>query len=290
MRFSLICGTAGRVVELERMLSSVATQTFGDYELLVIDQNKDDRAARAIEALPAGRPVRRLTADPGLIPALNLGLGAATGDILGFPDDDCWYPRDLLRTLNRLLKENPQWDGITMPTADDEGRPSIARWHAQAGRLTKATVGLRGCSTSMFFRRRVYETIGGFDESIGGGLLSPSADMDYLHRAVRAGFHIEYRPELTIGHPQTFTMQGSDAKSLQKRYSYGFGEGSIARKFSLPLWYVAGITALPLLRCIAKSIAGKRDQACMEWTTFRGRTDGFRRQRALSSSSGSSRL
>lgn len=277
MRFSLICGTAGRTAELERALVSISMQGDFPFEVLVIDQNADDRAAKIIDSVRDNRVARYMT-QPGLIPALNLGLRESNGDVLGFPDDDCWYPPGLLASLSKLLEENEHWDGITVPTKDDHGQPSISRWHSVPGKLTTNNVGFRGCSTSMFFRRRVYEKICGFDESIGGGLLSPSADMDYIHRAVQAGFHIEYRPELFIGHPQTLYPTGNDEKSRRKRYSYGFGEGSIARKFSLPFWYSAGLVAAPLARCCARFVTGKGSEARLEWLTFRGRLDGFIRE------------
>lgn len=280
MRLSLICGTAGRTAELERALLSISLQTAASWELLVVDQNGDDRAARIIGSLKDNSHVQRLVTRPGLIRALNLGLKNSTGDILGFPDDDCWYPPSLLASLESLLAQNADWDGITVPTKDDQGRPSISRWHTVSGRLTKNNVGFRGCSTSMFFRRRVYEKIGGFDENIGGGLLSPSADMDYIHRAVQAGFHIEYRPELFIGHPQTLSPTGLDEKSRRKRYSYGFGEGSIARKFTLPLWYSFGLVAAPFARSCVRFISGKTEQARLEWLTFRGRLDGYVRHKS----------
>lgn len=280
LQFSLICGTAGRITELEFMLRSLASQTAKDYELILVDQNVDERAARVIETLPDEMSIRRLTARPGLIAALNIGLLQAKGDILGFPDDDCWYSPDFLASLRALFESHPGWDGITVPTADSEGRPSIGKWHSSPGKLTHANAGFRGCSTSMFFRRIVYEKIGGFDENIGGGLLSPSADMDYLHRAVRAGFHIEYRPELMIGHPQTLATKCNDEKSRNKRYSYGYGEGLIARKYSDSFRYSAGLIGAPLLRSILKTIRGKREEAASEWLTFRGRADGFRKKRA----------
>lgn len=280
-RFSLICGTAGRVSELTRMLRSVAAQTFRDFELLLIDQNSDDRVLRIIDSLPEKTNIERIAASPGLCRALNLGLEKAQGEIVGFPDDDCWYAPDLLQNLSGLLDAHPEWDGITMPTADEHGVPSIARWAKSAGRLTPSNLGLRGCSTSIFYRRHVRKQVGLFDETVGGGvsLLSPGSDMDYLHRVVRAGFHVEYQPQLVVNHPQTLPVETADERGRQKRYSYGFGEGSIARKYSLPLWYPAAIIGFPLVRAIKHAAFGSREKATLEWMTFRGRLNGWMRTR-----------
>ena len=40
---SLILATVGRTDELTRMFESLATQTFSDFEVVVVDQNEDDR-------------------------------------------------------------------------------------------------------------------------------------------------------------------------------------------------------------------------------------------------------
>jgi glycosyltransferase involved in cell wall biosynthesis len=282
-QFSLICGTAGRVAELLRMLRSLAGQSFRDFELLLIDQNSDDRVLKIIDSLPHGIHLRRITSSPGLCRALNLGLQQAAGEIVGFPDDDCWYEPDLLQQLANLFHAHPDWDGISVPAMDDKGRPSIARWDKHAGRLTKSNLGLRGCSTTVFYRRHVCQRVGLFDESIGAGinLLSPGSDMDYLHRIVRLGFHVEYQPQLMVRHPQTLPDGVVGEAGKRKRYQYGYGEGSIARKYSVPLWYAAGIIMSPLARAVKQAAAGKGHLATKEWLTFRGRMDGWLHTRPL---------
>lgn len=276
-RISLICGTAGRVSELARMLRSLASQSFQDFELLLIDQNSDDRVQGIIESLHAKINIQRFPASPGLCRALNLGLKKTKGEIVAFPDDDCWYPPDLLLNLSDLFAAHPEWDGITLPTADEQGVPSIARWAKRPGRLTKSNLGMRGCSTSVFYRRKVCTQVGTFDETIGGGinLLSPGSDMDYLHRIVRAGLYLEYQPQLAVGHPQTLPTETITERGKRKRYTYGYGEGFIARKYSLPLWYPAAIISFPFMRAIKHAVCGAREQASQEWLTFRGRLDGW---------------
>lgn len=282
-RFSLICGTAGRVSELTRMLRSLSDQSCSDFDLQLIDQNSDDRVLAIIDLLPKRMRIKRIIAPPGLCRALNLGLENAQGDVVGFPDDDCWYPPDLLQSVSDLLYAHPEWDGITVPAMDEQGAPSIARWATHPGRLTKSNLGMRGCSTTIFYRGKVCTQVGSFDETVGGGisLLSPGSDMDYLHRVVRAGFHMEYQPQLVIGHPQALPSGATLKEGKPKRYLYGYGEGSIARKYSLPFWYVVGIIGMPLTRSIKHAAFGSRREASLEWVTFRGRLDGWMRARSV---------
>ena len=277
-KFSLICATVGRVSQLTRMLRSLAAQSCRSFELLLIDQNTDDRVLRIIDSLPGGIRIHRVVTSPSLSRALNLGLEKAHSEVVGFPDDDCWYPPDLLQNLSDLFDAHQEWDGITVPTVDDQGVPSIARWAKRPRRLTP--VRMLGCSTSVFYRRDVCTQVGFFDETIGGGVgPTPGFDIDYLHRVVRAGFHVEFQPQLVVNHPQTLPVGTADEPARQKRYSYGYGEGSIARKYSLPFWYLAAITGFPLARAIKHAAFGLRNDASLEWTTFLGRLNGWMRTR-----------
>lgn len=282
-RFSLICGTAGRTWELERLLRSLAVQSHREFELLLIDQNTDDRAERILAAFPQIHGVR-LQSPPGLCRAFNLGLRHAKGEVIGFPDDDCWYEPDFLEQLANLFQAHPDWDGLTVPTADEQGRPSIARWDKKPGRLTKANLGVRGgCWTTVYYRTNVCKRVGTFDESIGAGisLVNPGSDVDYLHRVVRAGFYVQYQPHLAVGHPQTLPDGIIDEQGKRKRYQYSYAEGSIARKYSVPLWYAGALVLFPFARAIKQAASGNGHLASKEWLTCRGRMDGWLQTRPL---------
>ena len=285
-KLSLICGTYGRSAEPARMLRSLTAQTFQDFELILIDQNSDDRIPKIIESLPNPLDFRRSVASPGLCKALNQGLRQAQGETIAFPDDDCWYEPEFLAQVAELFEAHPEWDGVTFPAVDETGRPSISRWDKRPGRLTKTNLGLRGCSTTIFYRRAVCERVGFFDESIGANvrgitLVNPGFDMDYLHRVVRAGFHMEYQPQLFVRHPQTLPDGVVGEEGKRKRYYYGYGEGSIVRKYSVPLWYAGAIIVFPLMRAIRQRVAGNGALATKEWLTFRGRLDGWLKTNSL---------
>lgn len=279
MRFSLLCATFGRSLELETLLASLANQSYRDFELVVIDQNLDDRVLKRLEPFDDRLEIRRLTsAPPGLSRALNLALNHVHGDVIGFPDDDCWYPSDLLQQLSDLFASHPEWDGITMPTADVSGKPSVARWSSRPGKVAKSNIGLRGCSTSIFYRRHVCAAIGRFDETVGADSGENAGfDIDYLHRVVRAGFHMQYEPRLRVGHPQNLPAGNGDDQ--RKRYRYGFAEGEMVRKYSVPLWYTGALVLFPFVRSVCQAVIGNRGQAGKEWLRFRGRLDGWLRTR-----------
>jgi hypothetical protein len=101
--------------------------------------------------------------------------------------------------------------------------------------------------------------------------------VDYLHRAVRAGFHLEYQPQLVVRHPQNLPTGIVDPQGERKRYQSGYGEGSNSRKYSLPLWHPVALILFPFLRVIKHLSTLKTHLAMNEWLTLRGRIDGWMR-------------
>ncbi|HTW94346.1 MAG TPA: glycosyltransferase family A protein, partial [Tepidisphaeraceae bacterium] len=110
MKFSLIVPTVDRVAELERLLTSLQRQTLRDFEVLVVDQNADDRVTTVIERCGKRLSIVHLRCQRGTSRARNLGIRRAAGTVMAFPDDDCWYPPDVLEEIWKQLCEHPQWD------------------------------------------------------------------------------------------------------------------------------------------------------------------------------------
>src|SRR5690242_14497829 len=91
----LVIPTLGRTDVLERLLRSVAAQTWqGVTRVLVIDQNPDDRLVPVLEVERDRVSVQHLRSEPGTSRACNVGFRQATADIVVRGDDDCWYPPD----------------------------------------------------------------------------------------------------------------------------------------------------------------------------------------------------
>src|SRR3989442_12041514 len=108
MRVSVIIPLFNKAPYIERALSSVAAQTYRDFELIVIDDGSTDEGPRVVEAfndLPI-RLIRQENAGPGA--ARNRGLGLAQGELVAFLDaDDEWLPSYLSESV-RLLDEYGQ--------------------------------------------------------------------------------------------------------------------------------------------------------------------------------------
>ena len=84
---------------LERAIASVRTQTFVDWQLLVVDDCSTDSTWELVQRLAADDPriqPLRLPANAGVAAARNAGIAAASGTLVAFLDsDDWWHPRKL---------------------------------------------------------------------------------------------------------------------------------------------------------------------------------------------------
>lgn len=128
MRFSLILATLRRTAELTRLLDSLCEQTHKDFALIVVDGGPDSGIEEILQAYADRLDSRYADSALGHSRALNLGLLQAKGDVVAFPDDDCWYDPTLLERVAKQLAAHPEW-------ASGAPREYPSRW---AGRLRSA--------------------------------------------------------------------------------------------------------------------------------------------------------
>jgi glycosyltransferase involved in cell wall biosynthesis len=182
-------------------IESVLSQTWGDFELLIVDDGGTDGSAAIAETYGASDPRVRVIrqANAGISAARNHGLRVATSPVIAVLDsDDTWAPTYLERQLS-ILRDHPEVDIVTgnawflgsslhgqpaRPWPDSRPAPTLADILADETAVFIMSV----------FRRRVYETIGPFDEN-----LRTNEDYDFWLRAACAGF-VFYRNDTPLGH------------------------------------------------------------------------------------------
>ena len=196
MSFSLIVCTVGRVEPLRRLLSSLQRETVAPLQVIVVDQNPKDILGPVLAEF-SSLPIERLTSAPGLSLARNVGLRHAKGDIIAFPDDDCWYPPDLLESVRRLFAEHPELAIVTGRTTDAKGRNSVGAFRSTETRISRRDFVDCGNSNGLFIRREAAQAIGDFDVRLGVGAPTPfgsGEEADYLLRGVERGLEARFFP------------------------------------------------------------------------------------------------
>ena len=272
-RFSLVLATVGRTSELDRFLSNLSRQSYRDFELILVDQNSDGRLHSVIAPYRTQFAIHQCKSAIGLSRARNVGLPIASGDILAFPDDDCWYPEDLLARVAALFAEHADWDVIT-------GRPvdrTYSRYHKESGLVDRGNVFHRSTSFTIFMRRRVVDDVGGFDESLGLGASSgriAAEETDYLIRALSARHKIFYSADLCVFHQEPPNLY--DDKFNKKAYGYNLAFGYLLRKHRYPIWYVLNTWLRAVGGACASALSLRWLKARYHYHVLRGRVAGWR--------------
>ncbi len=158
---------------LPATLHSLAEQTFRGYEIIVVANGCTDRTETTAKVhlaeMPAyapaqHAPVRIITLPQASVSrARNAGAKQAQGDILLFLDADTCLPRDALQAVHRGF--SPQHAvGTTLARPDTASwkfslAMGLKNWYLRSGMY-------KGCSGVLFCRKRDFQAVGGYDESI----------------------------------------------------------------------------------------------------------------------------
>jgi len=273
----LVLATVGRSEEPARLLRSLEAQTYRAFRLIVVDQNEDRRLDEVLERFAGTVPIIRLRSEPGNSRARNVGLTHVRAEVVAFPDDDCWYPPDLLHRAAECLSTQPALDGVSGRSVDEGGRPSGGRWSRRRGVVTRFNVWSRVSAYTVFLRRSAIEAAGVFDETLGLGPEAtwPAAeDLDFVLRAVQSGSVILYDPDLCIHHPQR--REGLQAPSPETGFRYGAGFGRVLRKNGLPEWFAAYTVVRSVGAAVLSILRREPGRARFYVAVARGRLSGWR--------------
>lgn len=140
-------------------IGSVLAQTFGDWELIVVDDCSTDGTAEIAETLAstdARIQVVRLTHNSGAAVARNRALEIARGDFVAFLDgDDVWLPAKLSVQVAFMVEGGHPLSCTGYLRMSEEGRfLSIVRVPASVTRQQLITRNSMACLTVMYDRTR----------------------------------------------------------------------------------------------------------------------------------------
>ncbi len=93
---------------IKKCIESVLSQTFKDFELIIINDGSKDNSGRICDeyAIRDSRIKVVHKANGGLSDARNTGIEIATGKYLGFVDGDDYIDEDMYEELYKSIKEN----------------------------------------------------------------------------------------------------------------------------------------------------------------------------------------
>lgn len=254
--FALILATVGRTVELNRLFDTLAAQSYRDFEVIVVDQNRDDRLLPVLHrARYLGLVLRHLRhSPPNLALARNAGIAAADARWLGFPDDDCWYqPQTLARIALRSRRfDHPHGIVTRWVEQDPPYTPAALSWE-RSSRFRDFPVS----SITLFFERALLQQVGGFDGRLGvGQWFGAGEETDLMLRVLRTGATVAHEPCAKVHHRVEPTTASKSRIARRSALLRARGTGAMYAKHRLPLWVILRGLLSPILKPLCRGRIG----------------------------------
>ena len=174
-------------------ISSALWQTYGDLEVVVVDDGSRDATGSIAASFP--QPVRVVRQEnAGVAAARNRGIAEAQGDLIAFCDaDDILLPRHVEALVERyeasggIATANCYW---LFPGGIHPSRTRYKGGFPGPERQRLAILEQNFVSTMSLFPKVLAEEVGPFDEE-----LAVAEDWDFWLRAIYAGRRIVLQPE-----------------------------------------------------------------------------------------------
>lgn len=272
---SLVLATVGREQEVREFLASLQAQTYRNFELFLVDQNPDERLLPILDAYRPLFPLYHLRSPRGLSRARNRALPELHGSLVGFPDDDCLYPEDLLERVVHFLNEHAEYAGVSGTVRFLGGR-GLGRFQGKAGVITPANIWFRVTSFTLFLRREVLSATGGFPEHLGIGTHTPwgsSEEIALALKAMQLGFRLFYEPRIFVYHP--FQLQQGFRAAWQRGIRYGGGIGRVLAEYGYPRPYQGYHLLRSLGGVLVHLVRGRFPEAIYHGGAFLGKLRGL---------------
>jgi glycosyltransferase involved in cell wall biosynthesis len=173
---SVVIPTYNRADLVGRAIKGVLTQTFSDFELIVVDDGSTDHTVEVVERFQDPRVrLLRLPENRGVSRARNEGIRVSRGELVAFLDhDDEWLPRKLELQVACLRANNDPWTTVVYCRGRREidGTTKSSRQRARPLRegevFDHLLAGWMPGTSQFVVKRSVLVDIGGFDEELAG--------------------------------------------------------------------------------------------------------------------------
>ena len=251
---SIVVRTKDRPGFLTRALTDITAQTFGDWEVIVVNDGGDGAAVRTVvgdSAFAGTVTVIDSPAPGGRCASATAGIRSATGEyVVLHDDDDLWHPEFLTRTT-AALNASPADAGVMVETeivyerADGTGWVQTHRvpyWEGMTALSFTALLEVnRAVPISFLYRRALHDELGPYDET-----LDTVEDWEFYLRVTA-----KYPLVFLGGTPLAFWTQrpaatGADGNSMFELASQHERDDLVVRDRALREWVIENGPGLPL--------------------------------------------
>ncbi|MBN8133413.1 glycosyltransferase family 2 protein [Vibrio vulnificus] len=213
MKVSVITATYNSSQTIVDTVRSLEGQTYSDIEYIIVDGASKDNTLQVIEQNCSR--VSKIISEPdrGIYDALNKGIQAATGDIIGFlhSDDLLAYPQAIADLVNTMQASQSQavYADLEYVSKDDISK-TVRLWTSGEYQKQNLLNGWMPPHPTFYMRRECYQALGMFDLSF-----RISADYDSLLRYLWLNsVTMSYLPKVLI----KMRVGGASNRSLRNIY------------------------------------------------------------------------
>jgi glycosyltransferase involved in cell wall biosynthesis len=188
---SVVVPTFDQLRFLREAVKSVVSQSYANWELLIVDGGSTDGTSAWVASLPDPRiRLLSLPSSDSAAHARNVGIREAKGDYLAFLNSDDCFERDKIEAQLGALRQGPErsWSYTAVTNIDAEGQLLFAtkptRWRAVSGWVLEEILRYERLvhASTVMVRRDLIERVGLLDES-----LHASHEYDLFVRFAAAG-------------------------------------------------------------------------------------------------------
>ena len=232
MKLSVICPTYNSEKLIRAALQAWTAQSIpiSEYEIIIVDRNSDDKTQQIVKDFSEGHEnVKLLISPPRTSTQRNNGIKSAKSDVVVFFDDDSVPEKDHFEKGLKFLNDNHSIDILGGPQVDSAHDNFFAKsagaamgsffgsfTMAQRYKKTKTTLDADEfslTSANVFVRKKVFDKIGGFDESI-----YPGEDPELFARAKKNGVKMAFSPDIAVQHSRRPNLK----LFCKQHYKYGY--------------------------------------------------------------------
>ncbi len=158
---SIIIPTFNSESHIRQCLERISVQTFGDYEIIIVDGVSTDRTLAIVEEYATSHPdmsfIIHSERDQGIYDAMNKGIHLSQGTWLYFSGaDDYFLTEDILATFSLAFRE-----GLEIVYGDVQNESDGLSYDGAFDVEKLMTRNI--CHQAIFYRRTIFEKMGNFD-------------------------------------------------------------------------------------------------------------------------------
>lgn len=235
MKVSIITTTYNSAATIKDTLLSVNSQDYPNIEHIIVDGNSSDNTLDIVRKY--GKRVTTIISesDKGIYDAMNKGIGAATGDVVGILNSDDFYASsDVVSKIASTFEADKSIDGVYTNlyyVKQNNPQEIVRHWISKPFKAKSFFKGWHPPHPTLYIKREIYEKYGVFDLNF-----KLAADFELMLRLFeRYGIKTKYLPFTAI----RMRLGGATSKNISnmKKQNIECLRAFESNGFKAPLFY-----------------------------------------------------